>query len=105
MATFIMFTRLSHAAMKNPEQLEKLEREVSERIFAECDGVEWVANYAVLGPSDYVDVFKAPDLDTAMKVSTLVRTYGHANTEVWGAVEWKRFKEMARHLPGRASDD
>ena len=103
MATFIMFTRLSHHAMKNPEELEKLEREVSERIFAECDGVEWVANYAVLGPNDYVDIFKAPDIDTATKVATLVRTYGHAHPEVWPATEWAHFKEMLHGLPGEAA--
>lgn len=105
MPTFVMFTRLSHQALKNPEELEKIERDVTERIFAECDTVKWIANYAVLGPSDYLDIFEAPDQETAMRVSTIVRTFGHANTEIWGAVEWKRFKEIARHLPGRASED
>jgi len=104
-SVLIMFTRLSHEALKNPEQLEELERNVSERIFAECDNVKWIANYAVLGPTDYVDIFEAPDQETAMRVSTIVRTFGHASTEIWGAVEWKRFKEMARHLPGRAGGD
>lgn len=99
MATFVMLTRLTHGALVSPSSLENLEREVMERIRAECPGVEWVASYAVLGPYDYIDVFKAPDQDAAMKVATVLRTFGHAQTEIWGAVEWDRFKELVRYLP------
>jgi ribosomal protein S18 acetylase RimI-like enzyme len=34
----------------------------------------------------------------ASKVSTLVRTFGHAHTEMWTATEWDRFKEIVRTL-------
>jgi len=37
-------------------------------------------------------------VDTASKVSALVRTYGHAQTEVWGATEWSHFKDVVRSL-------
>ncbi len=103
MQTFIMLTRLAHGALNSPANLEHLEKQVSERIFAECGDVEWVGNYAVLGPYDYLDIFRAPDVDTAAKVSTIIRTFGHAHTEIWAATEWERFKEMIRHLPGAAA--
>ena len=35
----------------------------------------------------------------ATKVATVVRTFGHAETEVWGATEWSKFKELVRYLP------
>jgi uncharacterized protein with GYD domain len=41
----------------------------------------------VLGAYDYVDIFEAADIEVAMKVSTIVRTFGHAHTEVWPAIE------------------
>lgn len=100
MQTFIMITRLSPTALTSPHSLEDLERQVMTHIRSECPQVEWVHNFAVLGPCDYLDVFTAPDVDTAMKVSTIIRTFGHAKTEVWPAREWEKFKEMVRHLPG-----
>ena len=35
-----------------------------------------------------------------MKIAALVRTCGHAHTEVWPAKTWGEFKELVRHLPG-----
>jgi hypothetical protein len=48
---------------------------------------------------DYLDIFTAPDLTVALKVSTIVRTYGHAHTEVWTATDWQAYKDLIRHLP------
>ncbi len=101
MLTFVMLTRLSPRAATSPASLEELEREAMDRIRSECPEVEWVHNFAVLGPCDYVDVFRAPDVDTAMKVAVIIRALGHAKTEVWVATEWERFKDLIRKLPTR----
>jgi hypothetical protein len=34
-----------------------------------------------------------------MKVATIIRTFGHAETEIWPATEWGAYKEMVRGLP------
>ena len=99
MSTFVMLTRLASGALRSPRSLEKLEQQAMERIRAECPEVKWLSNYAILGSWDYLDIFEARDIETATKVSTLVRTFGHAHTEVWAATEWSRFKEMIRELP------
>jgi len=99
MQCFIMLTRLSHGPLRSPSSLANLEREVMERIRADCPQVEWLSSYAVLGPHDYLDIFKAPDIAAATKVATIVRTFGHAQTEVWGATEWKEFKDLVSYLP------
>ena len=100
MLTFVMLTRLEPGSLSSPQSLEELERQAMQRIRSECPTVEWLSNYAILGPWDYLDIFRAPDIETAMKVATLIRTFGHAHTEVWTGTEWERFKEMVRHLPG-----
>ncbi|MGF1613132.1 MAG: GYD domain-containing protein [Gammaproteobacteria bacterium] len=99
MLTFVMVTRLASGALRSPRSLEDLENRVMARIRSECPNIEWLGNYAILGPWDYLDVFRAPDIDTATKVSTLIRTFGHAHTELWTATEWKHFKEIIRELP------
>jgi uncharacterized protein with GYD domain len=98
MQTFIMLTRLAPGAVKSPEALEKLEREAMAAVRKNCPEVKWIGSFAVLGPYDYLDLFEAPGMDAATKVSTLIRTFGHAQTEVWGALPWDRFKETVRRL-------
>jgi len=98
MQTFVMLTRLAPGSLTTPQALGEIERKVMDRVRAECPEVEWVESYAVLGPYDYIDIFRAKDNDTAAKVSAIVRTLGHAHTEVWGATEWKRFKGMMKDL-------
>jgi uncharacterized protein with GYD domain len=99
MPTFIMLTRLSHQALTSPSSLEELNRQVADRVRHDCPGVEWKANYVVLGPADYLDIFTAPDIEAAMRVATVIRTFGHATTEIWGATEWSRYLEVIRYLP------
>jgi uncharacterized protein with GYD domain len=87
-------TRLTPESVKSPRDLERLERAVSERIRNECPEVKWIANYAVLGPYDYLDIFEAPDETTAAKVVMMIRSFGHATTETWTALPWERFKNL-----------
>jgi len=98
MLTFVMLTRLSPDAARTPSALEDLERAAMERIRAECPQVKWLHNLAVLGSCDYVDIFTAPDVETAMRVAVIIRTFGHATTELMVGTEWQRFKEMVRDL-------
>ena len=99
MPTFVMLTRLAPGALSSPEALEEAEKAMMAQLRSVCPEVTWLASYAVLGPHDYLDVFTAPDIETAVRVSSLVRSFGHAHTEVWAATEWQRFKELVRDLP------
>ena len=98
MATYVMLTRLSPEALTRPESVTELNRQVEDRIRRECPAVKWLANYAVLGPCDYLDIFEAPDADAATKVALLVRSFGHATTETWVATQWDRFADLAKGL-------
>lgn len=98
MATYIMLTRLSPTALTSPGSVSELNRQVEGRIKEQCPEVKWLANYAVLGPYDYLDIFEAPDAEAATRVALLIRSFGHASTEIWCATAWDRFLELATSL-------
>lgn len=100
MASYALLTRLSPDALAKPSAVIELNKKLEERIKMECPGVKWVANYAVLGPYDYLDIFEAPDADVATKVVLLVRSFGHATTETWMVTPWERFADVAKELKG-----
>jgi len=100
MGTYVMLTKLSPEALTKPDAVKELNQRVEDRIKKECPGVKWIANYAVLGPCDYLDIFEAPDTDAATKVALLVRSLGHGTTETWVATPWDRFLNLANSLKG-----
>ena len=100
MQSFAMLTRLAPDALKSPATIELLEHRVVAEIRRCCPTVKWIGNYAVMGPWDYLDLFQAPDLDEATKVAALVRSFGHAQIELWPLTEWHHFKDIVHQLPG-----
>jgi len=98
MGTYVMLTRLSPEAVAKPQSLTELNKQVETRIKKECPDVKWIANYAVLGACDYLDIFEAPDADAATRVSLIVRSFGHATTETWIATQWDRFVDLVAKL-------
>ena len=98
MGTYVLLTKVSPESIASPDKLKKLEEDVKAKIKRHCPQVKWLANYAVLGPYDYLDLFEAPDELTASRVATIVRSFGHATTETWSAIPWARFRGMVDEL-------
>jgi uncharacterized protein with GYD domain len=67
MATYIMLSTLTDEGRKtvkaNPGRIREVNKEI------ESLGAKVVAQYAVLGPYDFVNVVEAPDNETIAKVS------------------------------------
>lgn len=101
MTAFIMLTKITAGPIHAPHNVEMLERRVMEQVRVQCPEVTWRASYGILGPYDYIDIFTAPNIESATKVSMLFRSYGHAQAEVWPAVEWQTVKDLASQLPSR----
>ncbi len=99
MPTYVMLTRLSHESCATPGELEPLEKRVVHLLKEECPSVRWLTSYSVLGPYDYLDIFEAPDNEVATTVATIMRTFGHAQTEIWPATSWARFKHLLHKIP------
>lgn len=99
MSTFIMLTRMSRDDAGEPAKLKTLERRAVDQIRSDCPGVTWKANYVRLNDADYIDIFDAPDMETAAKAAAIIRSVGHAHAEVWPAVEWDDFKRTLDATP------
>ena len=96
MSTFIMLTKLAPDALEKPDAPQTLAQAVTARVEKVCPSVEWKSSYVTLGPYDYLDIFEAPDIETAMQVGTIVLSVGHARTEIWAATDWRSFKALAQ---------
>ena len=94
MPIYILLTRIKSMLPQDAEFYLVLNDTVKEEIAERCPNVTWVSNFAVSGPYDYLDVFTAPDNDTATEVSLIVRSRGNAETEVWNATRWEKFKTI-----------
>ena len=105
MPLFVMATRLAAATLESPKTIETWERASVGRIENQKLGVRWLSSHAILGPYDYIDMFEAPSTDVAMQVAALIRTFGHAHTEVWPAATWEHFKELLDELPVDRGED
>jgi uncharacterized protein with GYD domain len=101
MPTFVMLTRVSPDALRTPAAMEDLEKCAVSRIEQVCPDVKWLSSYALLGGYDYLDIFTAPDLTAAFKVSAIVRSFGRAHSEVLAATEWNDFKQILHSLPAQ----
>lgn len=100
--TFVLLTRLPPETARTRAAINELEQSVMKRVRAECRRVEALTSYALLGPWDSLDILTAPDRATAEHVETIVREVAGAETQLWSAIEWDRFKRL---VPDRSSDE
>ena len=98
MQTFAMLTRLEPDGLQSPTAVEDLERRVMEHVRVVSPTTQWIGSYAICGPWDYLDLFRVDDLDQATTISAIVRSYGHAHTELWPLTEWSHFKTVIHEL-------
>jgi uncharacterized protein with GYD domain len=74
METYILLSNLTdegaQTLKKNPERIKQVNRELEEL------GIKVVAQYAVLGPYDFVTILQAPDNKAIARVSTELSSRG-----------------------------
>ena len=89
MATYIMLTRLTDKGAvtikENPARIQAVDKEL------EKFGVNMVAQYAMLGPYDFVTVIEAPDNMTIARVSAELASRGTVRIQTLPAVPINEF--------------
>jgi uncharacterized protein with GYD domain len=91
MATYVILSRCSPEAFREPKEFKKLADAVSSRIKKECPQVVWKDSYATMGRFDVVDVVEAKDPKDIERAAMIIRSYGHTTTETLIATPWKDF--------------
>ena len=104
MRTFIMMTKLAAQDALLVEVATKTQdrarhgREWLDEIKRQCPDVRFVAHYAILGQWDYMDIYEAPNEETAAKVSLLGRAHGAHQVESWIAIPYEKVLEISAEI-------
>ena len=67
-------------------------------IKAKCPEVKFIAHYAILGRYDFLDIYEAPDNETAAKASLLSRKNGAMSAKSLSAIEYKKYLELTKNV-------
>ena len=89
MAIYVMFTTLTDEGRKtikqNPQRIQEVNTEV------EAMGVKILAQYAVLGPYDFVNILEAPDNKAISRVAVELGSRGTLHTMTMAAMTIDEF--------------
>jgi len=89
MATYVMLTTLTDEGRKTIKQNPKRIKEVNKEV--EATGVKIVAQYALLGPYDFVNILEAPDNIAVSKVAMELGSRGTLQTMTMAAMTLDEF--------------
>ncbi|MFP4527833.1 MAG: GYD domain-containing protein [Candidatus Kapaibacterium sp.] len=98
MKTFILMTKLSTEITKQMKNRAKIGRAWLDQVKEKCPDVNFVAHYALLGNYDFMDIYEAPDEETAAKVSMISLQNGAQVSESWTAIPYSKFIDLADEI-------
>jgi len=94
MAIYIMLSTLTDEGRKTikmrPERIKEVNKEIEKM------GVKIMAQYAVLGPYDFVNIIEAPDNETISRVSIELGSRGTIQLITLSAIPIDKFEEKLR---------
>jgi len=98
MQTYILLTKLAPEAGYQLKDRAEASRNWLELVKNKCPEVHFLNHYALLGRYDFIDIFEAPDEESAAKVSLISRTNGAFYAESLLAIPHKHFLELSKSL-------
>jgi uncharacterized protein with GYD domain len=98
MPSFVLMTKMRPETLRSPDDRKKMGKEWFKKVREACPEVKWIAHYALLGPYDFMDIYDAPDVETAHKVSLISRAEGALTAESWQAIPYESFLDLLEKL-------
>ncbi|MCS7275866.1 MAG: GYD domain-containing protein [Dehalococcoidia bacterium] len=90
MPTFIMLSTLTddgaETVKENPDRIRQVREELEQQF-----GIRVLAQYAVLGPYDFVNIIEAPDIETVARVSAEMAARGSVKIQTLAAIPVDEF--------------
>ncbi|NOZ46257.1 MAG: GYD domain-containing protein [Chlorobi bacterium] len=98
MKTYILMTKMSTEFTSKIKDRAQLGRNWLEQVKTKCPEVKFQAHYALLGEYDFMDIYEAPDDETAAKVSIISQVNGAFQAQSWTAIPYKNFLELVKDI-------
>ena len=98
MPTFVLMTRLQPEELRDADARSRSGKAWLEKVNRACPEVKWIASYALLGPYDFMNIYEAPDVETAHKVSMISRAGGALSAESWEALPYDRYLDVMEEV-------
>ncbi|MCP4901036.1 MAG: GYD domain-containing protein [bacterium] len=98
MPRFVQMTRLAPESVRDAEVRRAMGRQWLKKVKISCPEVKWIAHYAILGPYDFMDIYEAPTVEVAHKVSLISRAEGAVTAENWQALPYDQFLELLEEV-------
>ena len=98
MQTYLLLTKLSTDLSMKMKDRAEIGRKWLAQVKEKCPEVKFIAHYAILGRYDFLDIYEAPDDETAAKVSFISQANGAASSESMAAIPYKRFLEIIKEI-------
>jgi uncharacterized protein with GYD domain len=98
MQTYILLTKLSPDVARNMKDRAKIGRTWMDQVKDKCPEVKFMSHYALLGQYDFLDIYEAPDEESAAKVSMISQANGALSAQSLIAIPYKRFLELTAEI-------
>jgi uncharacterized protein with GYD domain len=104
MKTFILMSKMvPHGptvleAVSKTKTGPRTRRAWIDKVKQKCPEVKFTAHYALLGSWDFMDIYEAPDEETAAKVSMYCSASAAFQVESWVAIPDRRLAEIAEEV-------
>ena len=98
MSTYILLTKLSPDLSMQMKERAQLGRTWLDQVKETCPEVKFLAHYALLGQFDFMDIYEAPDEQSAAKVSIISQANGAFQAQSLPAIPYKKYLELIKEV-------
>ncbi|MDT8392881.1 MAG: GYD domain-containing protein [Bacteroidales bacterium] len=98
MQTFILLTKLTPELSQRMKDRLVIGGNWLEQVKEKCPKVKFISHYALLGQYDFMDIYEAPDIESAARVSMISQANGALIAESLPAIPYKDFLDLVKTI-------